>query len=109
MSTQADWRLFRGDGQQREVPLPPAPPWRRFGARTSPPDSPGGPRHLPYLISPEHTDVVNAALHLRRPLLVTGYPGTGKSSLARAIAHELSLGDVLHWPVNSRSTVQEAL
>ncbi|MFI7110308.1 AAA family ATPase [Nonomuraea sp. NPDC050227] len=54
-------------------------------------------------------DVVNAALHLRRPLLVTGYPGTGKSSLAHAIAHELDLGRVLHWPINSRSTLQDAL
>ncbi|MEU6011447.1 MoxR family ATPase [Streptomyces sp. NPDC047453] len=109
MSTHADWRLFRGDGRQRETPLPPAPPWRRFGAPTSAPGSAGGPRHLPYLISPEHSDVVSAALHLRRPLLVTGHPGTGKSSLARAIAHELSLGGILHWPVNSRSTVQDAL
>ncbi len=54
-------------------------------------------------------DIVNAALHLRRPLLVTGHPGTGKSSLAYAIAHELRLGRVLHWPVNSRSTLQDAL
>ena len=33
--------------------------------------------------------MVNAALYLRRPLLVTGSPGTGKSTLAYAIAHEL--------------------
>ncbi|MFJ9179176.1 AAA family ATPase [Streptomyces sp. NPDC102360] len=109
MSTQADWRMFRGDGQRREEPLPPAPPWRRFGARPSPTGSAEGPDHLPYLISPEHADVVNAAVHLRRPLLVTGHPGTGKSSLARAIAHELALGDVLHWPVNSRSAITDAL
>ncbi|KYC36516.1 hypothetical protein WA1_43280 [Scytonema hofmannii PCC 7110] len=30
-------------------------------------------------------DAVNAALYLRRPLLVTGRPGTGKTSLAYAI------------------------
>ena len=54
-------------------------------------------------------DVVNAALHLRRPLLVTGPAGTGKSSLARAVAHELRLGELLRWPVNSRSTVKDAL
>jgi len=62
-----------------------------------------------YLIGPDEADVVNAALHLRRPLLVTGHPGTGKSSLAHAVAHELALGRVLHWPVNSRSTLQDAL
>ncbi|NLU68400.1 MoxR family ATPase [Streptomyces sp. HNM0574] len=87
--------------------MPPPPPWRSFTAprtRAAPDDE--GSR---YLITPAHADVVNAALHLRRPLLVTGTPGTGKSSLARAVAHELGLGEVLHWPVNSRSTVEEAL
>lgn len=105
MTSDASWRLFRGDGVSRGIDhLPPAPPWRRFGdGRRS------GTSGAPYLISPGHADVVNAALHLRRPLLVTGQPGTGKSSLARAIAHELRLGEVLHWPVNSRSTVSEAL
>ncbi|GAA0920483.1 MoxR family ATPase [Streptomyces thermoalcalitolerans] len=104
MTTSAhdSWRIFRGDGVARPVTMPPAPPWRRFGpgGRTAP---------LPYLIAPEHADIVNAALHLRRPLLVTGPAGTGKSSLARAVAHELSLGELLRWPVNSRSNVQEAL
>ncbi|NUS16465.1 MAG: AAA family ATPase [Streptomyces sp.] len=97
------WRIFRGDGVPRRVPMPPAPPWRRFTThdRAAPP--------LPYLIAREHADVVNVALHLRRPLLVTGPAGTGKSSLARAVAHELSLGELLRWPVNSRSGVQEAL
>ncbi len=105
MTSDASWRLFRGDGVSRGIDdLPPAPPWRRFGDRPR-----SGSSAAPYLISPGHADVVNAALHLRRPLLVTGQPGTGKSSLARAVAHELRLGEVLHWPVNSRSTVSEAL
>ncbi|MET9129735.1 AAA family ATPase [Streptomyces antibioticus] len=99
-----EWRLFRGDGRQRDVTLPPAPPWRRFA---EPSDGTSGAS--PYVIGREETDVVNAAVHLRRPLLVTGHPGTGKSSLATAVAHELNLGPVLHWPVNSRSTLQEAL
>ncbi|CAL9603322.1 AAA family ATPase [Streptomyces sp. enrichment culture] len=101
-----DWRLFRGDGRARQVTFPQAPPWRRFGAAQ---DGPGAPKPLPYLIGPAEADVVNAALLLRRPLLVTGHPGTGKSSLAHAVAHELSLGRVLSWPVNSRSTLQDAL
>jgi DNA replication protein DnaC len=36
-----------------------------------------------------------AQLYLRRPLLITGKPGTGKSSLVHAVAHELKLGDAL--------------
>ena len=52
---------------------------------------------------------VNAAIHLRRPLLVTGNPGTGKTSLAYAIAHELQLGRVLCWPITPRSEMTEGL
>ncbi|WP_405782864.1 AAA family ATPase [Streptomyces sp. NBC_00859] len=102
------WWLFRGDGERREVPFPVAPPWRRFD-RTETATGDGAPFPRPYLIGPDEVQVVNAALHLRRPLLVTGQPGTGKSSLAHAIAHEMTLGRVLHWPVNSRSTLQDAL
>ncbi|MFC9121686.1 AAA family ATPase [Streptomyces sp. NPDC057067] len=104
----ADWRLFKGDGRAKTIVFPEAPPWRRFGGDA---DGEADPSHhnRPYLIGPQEADVVNAALLLRRPLLVTGHPGTGKSSLAYAVAHELSLGPVLHWPVNSRTTLQDAL
>ena len=54
-------------------------------------------------------DAVNAAIYLRRPLLVTGNPGSGKSSLAYAIADELKLGPVLNWPITARSTLQDGL
>jgi len=50
---------------------------------------------------------VNAAIHLRRPLLVTGDPGTGKTSLAYAIAWELGLGPVLRWAITPRSQLVE--
>ncbi|MGW8361852.1 AAA family ATPase [Streptomyces wedmorensis] len=103
-----DWRLFHGDGERREEPFPDAPPWRQFDRQENVTDG-TAPRSRPYLIGSAEADVVNAALLLRRPLLITGPPGTGKSSLAHAVAHELALGRVLHWPVNSRSTLQDAL
>ncbi|MER5472488.1 MoxR family ATPase [Streptomyces sp. NPDC002685] len=112
---QENWQLFRGNGQRRTVPIPEAPPWRRFATPEND-DTEGeatrsnaAQSRAHYVIGREETDVVNAAIHLRRPLLVTGHPGTGKSSLAAAIAHELDLGPVLRWPVNSRSTLQDAL
>ncbi|MEV8348004.1 MoxR family ATPase [Streptomyces niveus] len=102
-----DWRLFQGDGTAREVAFPQAPPWRRFDPEESSAGE-GVSRPRPYLIGADEAEIVNAALHLRRPLLVNGHPGTGKSSLAHAIAHELTLGRVLHWPVNSRSALRDA-
>ncbi len=53
--------------------------------------------------------MVNAALYLRRPLLVTGPPGSGKSSLAFQIARELRLGRVLRWPITSQTTLKSGL
>ncbi|TVQ25106.1 MAG: AAA family ATPase [Leptolyngbya sp. DLM2.Bin15] len=52
---------------------------------------------------------VNSALALRRPLLITGNPGSGKTSLAYAIAYELKLGPVLLWPITTRSKLADAL
>ena len=55
--------------------------------------------------SQQEIQLVNTALYLRRPLLVTGDPGVGKSTLAYAVAHELGLGPVMRWPITTRSTL----
>lgn len=109
------WQIYIGsrrphDGVER---LPEPPPWRTFRGgpplRIPPGDS--GNRHAAasYRPSADAIRQVNAALYLRRPLLVTGAPGTGKSSLAYAVAHELGLGKVLHWPITSRVTLRDGL
>jgi MoxR-like ATPase len=54
-------------------------------------------------------DTINAAILLRRPLLVVGRFGAAKSSLAYAVAHELGAGPVLRWPLTSRSVLREGL
>jgi len=45
----------------------------------------------PYLPDDELINAVNLAITLKRPLLLEGEPGGGKSQLARAIAYELKL------------------
>ncbi|MCP9207612.1 AAA family ATPase [Streptomyces sp. NEAU-Y11] len=118
--------------------LPPPPPWRTFGGVSACPpdaDAPGalsdrdgvpaeppappeeeqdaarrlGATPLGLRAGAEEADVVNAALILRRPLLVTGRPGTGKSTLAYRVSRELGLGRVLRWPITTRTTLRSGL
>ncbi len=103
------WYIYKGDGAQRNVAIPAAPPWRRH--ETPSLDYEVQNAEADATFQPHEHDIamVNAALYLRRPLLITGNPGTGKSSLARSVAHELGLGQVLVWAINSRSTLRDAL
>ena len=105
MPESNDWKVYYGDGKvdpTRLQNLPDPPPWRNFGNLAQ-------VRGSNFKIPPGVVEVVNAALYLRRPILVTGDPGVGKSSLAYSIAHELGLGRVLSWNINSRSTLTEGL
>ncbi|MEU8803852.1 MoxR family ATPase [Spirillospora sp. NPDC048819] len=112
-SPQSDWHIFTGGNRphDRIRSLPPPPPWRDFGGTGSTGDRrPGDVRRArSYRTDESVVDKVNAALQLRRPLLVTGKPGSGKSTLAYSIAYELGLGPVLNWPITSRSTLQQGL
>lgn len=95
------------------------PPWRTFeptdGARPAANTGLTGwsatdiRRAQSYRLNKELLRPVNAALHLRRPLLVAGKPGVGKSSLAYAVAYELGLRPVLRWTITSRSTLLDGL
>lgn len=129
------WKLFHGncgDNPPGLRDIPDRPPWREF----LPPEQVDKTTDNQYLqrlreignadqraiqrgrsfrIQTDKTgystivDAVNAALHLRRPLMVTGVPGSGKTSLAYAIAYELQLNPVLVWSVTARSQLQDAL
>src|SRR3954468_7439864 len=110
------WWIYTGNGKQHQqnkqgkLPIDrlPAPPsWRHYA--TTEPVARQRPlvtetRGATFKANATVKELVNAALYLRRPLLVTGKPGSGKSSLAYAVAYELNLGPVLLWPINSRST-----
>jgi MoxR-like ATPase len=102
-----DWKIFQGNNTQHtNWTLPEPPSWRDFNNSNSDPKK---RRAETFQARSEEIDLVNAALYLRRPLLVTGKPGTGKTSLAYAVAYELGLGEVLHWPITTRTTLKDGL
>ncbi|MDS1269368.1 MoxR family ATPase [Lipingzhangella sp. LS1_29] len=122
------WWIYRGTGQPRPLfdvraALPDPPPWRRFSGGPPLRDPPEGHAEMTRVLGPvtrefhqavqqrtdDEVEAVNAALLLRRPLLVTGSPGIGKSSLAHHVARELGLGRVLRWPITSRSSLGDGL
>ncbi|MFI6348862.1 AAA family ATPase [Streptomyces sp. NPDC050560] len=116
------WPVYTGTNEPHDGVdlLPPPPPWRAFdGGPALPTPAADGDaaavspdrvhRARTYRATREAVDLVNAALFLRRPLLVTGPPGSGKSSLAYAVAQELRLGPVLRWNVTSRATLHDGL
>jgi MoxR-like ATPase len=122
-ATNTAWFVYHGDGRtpHSDWILPPAPPWRVFYGQVpdEEPESTSVESRLTanrrllgassYRLDSTVAELVNAALLLRRPLLVTGGPGSGKSSLAYSIAYELGLGDVLYWPITSRSSLTDGL
>ncbi len=100
------WYIFTGDKDNRGLDinalntLAPAPSWRKSKQKKN--------NDIVYLPSEEEKAIVNASIYLRRPLLLTGKAGTGKSSLAYAIADELGL-EVYHWAISSKSTLEDGL
>ncbi|MER7466405.1 AAA family ATPase [Streptomyces sp. NPDC097981] len=115
------WRVFHATGAAPagDPPtIPPAPPWREFlGAPLQPAPADDdralhrrlGAHDARPGLRDEEIDTVNAALLLRRPLLVSGPPGVGKSTLAYLVARELGLGRVLQWSIVSRTTLRDGL
>jgi MoxR-like ATPase len=97
------WYIYRGKKSIADLPAPPS--WRNFSVKNQKKNDRGSC----YIPNPQDIELVNAALYLRRPLLVAGKAGVGKTSLAYSVAHELDLGEVLRWSITTRTTLKDGL
>ena len=61
-----------------------------------------------YVTTPDLKLAVNAAITLKRPLLVKGEPGTGKTMLAEELAKTLGI-PLLQWHIKSTTKAQQGL
>ena len=61
-----------------------------------------------YVASPKLMNAVNIAMALKKPLLIKGEPGTGKTMLAEAVAEALGKKLVI-WSVKSTTKAQDGL
>jgi len=118
-----NWWLYQGTGQplptaERDRRWPPPPPWRTFPGDDDLPPPPIddaearrklGADFVTHTPDPSTVDMINAAIYLRRPLIITGRPGSGKSALAHMISRELGLGRVLRWSITSSTRLAQGL
>jgi MoxR-like ATPase len=61
-----------------------------------------------YVATPDLMLAVNAASTLKRPLLIKGEPGTGKTMLAEEVAQALGM-PLLQWHIKSTTKAQQGL
>jgi MoxR-like ATPase len=61
-----------------------------------------------YIVSDDLRNSVNISVALKRPLLIKGEPGTGKTVLAQSIAQSLGLRLII-WNIKSTTKAQEGL
>jgi len=61
-----------------------------------------------YIVSAELQNSVNISVALKRPLLIKGEPGTGKTVLAESIAESLGLRLII-WNIKSTTKAQDGL
>lgn len=84
------------------------PPFLGTGASPTNPSPQAHDQPEPYVPHPDLIKSVNLSIFLKRPLLLEGEAGSGKSRLAHAVAYELGL-PLYIWTVRSNSKAKDGL
>lgn len=61
-----------------------------------------------YVVTEDLMNAVNVSIALKKPLLIKGEPGTGKTMLAEAIAESLGM-ELIVWSIKSTTKAQDGL
>lgn len=61
-----------------------------------------------YVVTDELMNAVNISIALKKPLLIKGEPGTGKTMLAESIAESLNM-ELIIWSIKSTTKAQDGL
>lgn len=61
-----------------------------------------------YVVTEDLMNAVNVSIALKKPLLIKGEPGTGKTMLAEAIAESLDM-ELIVWSIKSTTKAQDGL
>ena len=61
-----------------------------------------------YVVTDELMNAVNVSIALKKPLLIKGEPGTGKTMLAEAISQSLDMPLII-WSIKSTTKAQDGL
>ncbi len=59
-----------------------------------------------YVVTDDLMNAVNVSIALKKPLLIKGEPGTGKTMLADAIAESLGM-ELIIWSIKSTTKAQD--
>lgn len=100
-ASESSFERFKGNGERRTADSIAYPDYNSGLNQLTKPSG--------YVFPDGLTDAINVSLALGQPLLLSGEPGTGKTLVAAAVAHELGLDPPLVFQAKTSSVARDLL